>query len=186
MVVSMILNLLLAFTSRFKYVYLSGHVLFYMSIMLAGVMAFGGVDISGDNAGDYTVALISSSLFMALYMVLSCAMLRPFVEKITGQDNLSVAHTGALSYAMGGLIGDLIHKVKNGSGIRSTEDINFPQSLAFFRNTFISMAITMIGLFLIVYLPEGIMYSTGAKTIEAAPANLQAGLTGIFSSGSTN
>ena len=152
MVISIVLNIGLAFGSRFKYVYLSGHVLFYMSISLAAIMALSGFDLS--NAGDYTIALISSSLIMSLYMVLSCAMLSRWTKVITKSDDITVAHTGAFSYAMGGLIGDLIYKIKKGQNIKSTEDIKFPKWLQFFRNTFISMAITMIVLFLVVYIPH--------------------------------
>lgn len=165
MVVSMVLNIILAWTSRFKYIYLSGHVLFYMSVMLSGVMFLSGFNFS--LPGDYTIALIASSLLMACYMVLSCAMTRKYTERITGQTNISVAHTGNLSYFMGGLIGDLIYKIKKGN-VRSTEKINFPKGLQFFRNTFISMAITMLIVFLIVYLPEGIMYNTGLKHLPEA------------------
>ena len=48
---------------------------------------------------------------------------------ITKTNDISVAHTGALSYLMGGLIGDLIHKIKTkmNKPIKSTEDIKFPK-----------------------------------------------------------
>ena len=179
MVISIVLNIGLAFGSRFKYVYLSGHVLFYMSISLAAIMALSGFDLS--NAGDYTIALISSSLIMSLYMVLSCAMLSRWTKVIRKSDDITVAHTGAFSYAMGGLIGDLIYKIKKGQNIKSTEDIKFPKWLQFFRNTFISMAITMIVLFLVVYIPEGIMYNTGQKLAVEGTAIYK-----IFESGATN
>lgn len=164
MVLSIVLNIGLAFGSRFKYIYLSGHVLFYMSIALASVMKLSGFDLS--SPGDYAIALISSSLFMSLYMVLSCAMLYRWTKLITKTNDISIAHTGALSYAMGGLIGELIYKIKKGKGIRSTEDVKFPKGLQFFRNTFISMAITMLIVFLVVYIPEGIMYNSGIKLAE--------------------
>ena len=164
MVLSIVLNIGLAYGSRFKYIYLSGHVIFNLSIALASVMVLSDFNLA--NPGDYTIALISAALFMSLYMVLSCAMLYRWTKMITKTNDISVAHTGALSYLMGGLIGDLIHKVKTkmNKPIKSTEDIKFPKWLQFFRNTFISMAITMIVVFLIIYLPEGIMYNTGIKT----------------------
>lgn len=178
MVVAMLLNIMLAATSRFKYIFLSGHVLFYMSVMLAGVMSLSGLDLA--NAGDYAVALISSSLIMSCYMLLSCAMTKKWVSRITKTDDISIAHTGSISYAMSGLIGDLIYKIKKGKNIKSTEDFKFPKGLQFFRNTFISMAITMLVLFLIVYVPEGIMYNTGIKALPDNP-NLAAQISAIFS-----
>ena len=179
MVLSIVLNIALAWGSRFKFVYLSGHVLFYMSIALASVMILAGFDVN--QPGDYAVALISSALIMSLYMVLSCAMLFKWTRLITKSNEISVAHSGALSYAMGGLIGDLIYKIKRGQNIRSTEAIKFPKGLQFFRNTFISMAITMIIVFLIVYIPEGIMYNTGIKVIDPSlPPEKVDGLASLF------
>lgn len=169
MVLSIVLNLGLAFGSRFKYIYLSGHVLFYMSIALAAVMVLSGFSLS--NPGDYTIALISSSVIMSLYMVLSCAMLHRWTKIITKTDDITIAHTGAFSYALGGIIGEIIYKIKKGQNIKSTEEIKFPKGLQFFRNTFISMAITMLIVFLIVYIPEGIMYNTGIKTIKTVINN---------------
>lgn len=169
MVVAMILNLILAYTSRFKYIFLSGHVLFYMSVMLSGVMILSGLDVN--TVGGYAVALISSSTILSVYMVLSCAMLYKWTKQITKVDTITVAHTGSLSYLMGGLIGELVYKIKKGKNIKSTEDIKFPKGLQFFRNTFISMAITMLVVYLIVYVPQGIMYQTGIKLLSANNPN---------------
>lgn len=177
MVVAMLLNLLLAYTSRFKYVFLSGHVLFYMSVMLSGVMILSGLNVN--DAGEYAIALISASLILSVYMVLSCAMLSKWTSQITKVNNLTVAHTGSLSYAMGGLIGELIYRIKKGKNIKSTENFKFPKWLQFFRNTFISMAITMLIIYFIVYIPEGIMYQTGAKALPTDPA-LQQQILNIF------
>ena len=183
MVLSIVLNIGLAYGSRFKYVYLSGHVLFYMSIAVAAVMTLAGFDLN--NASDYVISLISSSLIMSLYMVLSCALLHRWTKIITKTEDITVAHTGALSYAMGGVIGDIFYRIKKGKNIKSTEEIKFPKWLQFFRNTFISMSITMIIVFLIVYIPEGVMYNTGIKTIEESSSNFEA-IKNIFGQGTTN
>lgn len=166
MVLAMLLNILLAFTSRFKYIFLSGHVLFFMSVMLAGVMVL-GCKLNLNDPGEYTFALISSGLIMSLYMVLSCAGNRRFVKQITNMDDITIAHTGSLGYIMSGWIGELIYRLKKGNNIKSTEDIKFPKGLQFFRNTFVSMAITMLIVFFIVYIPEGIMYNTGIKNLPS-------------------
>ncbi|WP_052663602.1 PTS ascorbate transporter subunit IIC [[Mycoplasma] testudinis] len=175
MVVSMILNLLLAYTSRFKYVFLSGHVLFYMSLMLSGVMVLSGFDLN--NAADYATALIASAVIMSIYMVVSCAATKRWVSRITKTNDITVAHTGSIGYVMSGLIGDLIYRIKKGK-IKYTEEINFPKWLLFFRNTFASMAITMLIVFSIVFIPEGIMYQVGYKVLPVENATELANLFG--------
>lgn len=184
MVLAMGLNILLAATSRFKYIYLSGHVLFYMSIMIAGVMVL-GAKLDLENAGDYSIALIASGLMLSIYMVLSAASTKKYVQRITKADDITIGHTGSMGYVLSGLIGDLIFKMKKGKNIKSTEDINFPKGLQFFRNTFASMAITMLIVFSIVYIPEGIMYNTGIKELPLDPT-AAAAITGIFGPGQIN
>lgn len=181
MVLAMGLNILLAATSRFKYIYLSGHVLFYLSIMIAGVMVL-GAKLDLENAGDYSIALIASGLMLSIYMVLSAASTKKYVQRITKADDITIGHTGSIGYVLSGLIGDLIFKMKKGKNIKSTEDINFPKGLQFFRNTFASMAITMLIVFSIVYIPEGIMYNTGIKELPSDPAT-NAAIAGIFGLG---
>lgn len=178
MVVAMLLNIALAYFSRFKYVFLSGHVLFYMSVMLAGMMTVSGLNI--DIPSHYVVALISSSIILSIYMVLSCASLSRWTKQITKVDNITVAHTGSMSYIMGGLIGELVFKIKKGQNIKSTESINFPKWLQFFRNTFISMAITMLIIFFVIYIPEGILYQTGKKLLPT-DENIAKKIASIFS-----
>ena len=104
MVLAIVLNLILSGFSRFKYVFLSGHVLFYMSIMLSAVMVYSNNQgfLNLDNPGDYVIALFSSAFLMATYMVLSAAACKRFVQQITGQNNISLAHTGSLSYITAG------------------------------------------------------------------------------------
>lgn len=129
MVLSMGLNILLAYTSRFKYIYLSGHVLFYMSIMLAGVMVLGaGFDLN--NPGDYTIALISSGFIMSIYMVLSSAATKKYVNRITNQDSLTMAHTGNFGYVISGLIGDFVGKVKK-EMLNQQKILNFQNGYTF-------------------------------------------------------
>lgn len=183
MVLAIILNLILSGFSRFKYVFLSGHVLFYMSIMLSAVLVYsnnqGFLDLN--NPGDYVIALMSSSLLMACYMVISAAACKRFVHQITGQNNISLAHTGSLSYITAGWIGEAVYKIKKGQNIKSTEKINFPKWLQFFRNTFISVSITMLVIFLVIYIPEGIMYNTGIKQLSnISDEGIKLTLTNLF------
>lgn len=183
MVVSIVLNLVLSGLSRFKYVFLSGHVLFYMSIMLAAVLVYsdnqGFLNLA--DPGDYAIALLASALLMASYMVVSAACCKRFVAQITKQPNISMAHTGSLSYVMAGWIGEAVHKIRRGKDIRGTEQIKFPTWLQFFRNTFISVSITMLIVFIIIYVPEGIMYNLGVKDpANIADASVQATIVGLF------
>ncbi|UVD81823.1 PTS transporter subunit IIC [Mycoplasma iguanae] len=159
MVVGMIANILLALLSRLKYVFLSGHVLYYTSLALAATLYAVGLDFQ-NNAGDFAIALIIGALVLAAYMVISPAVNQRYMRQIIGTNEIGMGHTGGFGYAMSGLIGEVIYKIKKGK-VLSTEQIKFPQSLYFFRNTMVSISLTIFIFYMIAFLPAGIMYEMG-------------------------
>ncbi|OWY74046.1 PTS ascorbate transporter subunit IIC, partial [Mesomycoplasma hyopneumoniae] len=109
MVIAMILNIILATFSRLKYVYLSGHVLYYSSLMLAAVMYTSGYDFQ-NNSSDFAMALIAGSSILAIYMVVSPSVQQKYMIQITGTNEIALGHTGGFGYALSGLIGQGIAK----------------------------------------------------------------------------
>jgi PTS system ascorbate-specific IIC component len=83
-------------------------------------------------------------------MVVQPQLLQKHMNIITSNQPISLAHTGGLGYFASGIVGDLVFKIK-GAKVRSTESINFPKGLAFLRNTNVSIALTMLVLFSVVY-----------------------------------
>ncbi|WFQ92759.1 PTS ascorbate-specific subunit IIBC [Mycoplasma feriruminatoris] len=148
MICAMFLNIVLARISRFKYIYLTGHVLFYFSTMFASVMHVAGLNL--DQAKNLTTVVISGALLVSIYMVLTPALLNKHVVKITNNNNLALGHTGSLGYWLSAVIGSGLAKISKKPS-RSTEDVKFPKGLAFLRNTNVAIGITMLLLYLIVY-----------------------------------
>ncbi|EFF41255.1 PTS ascorbate transporter subunit IIC [Mycoplasmopsis alligatoris] len=167
MVVGMLLNLLLAVVSRFKYVYLSGHVLFYLSLSIATV--FITLGFNPENAGDFAIMLIGGATLLGSYMVISPATQQRHMNMIIGSNELGLGHTGGFGYALSGYIGEGIGKFMKGK-VLSTEAIKFPKSLYFFRNTLVSLSLTVLVFYIFAFLPGGIMYELGyikhAKAVE--------------------
>jgi PTS system ascorbate-specific IIC component len=90
-------------------------------------------------------------------MVISPSLLNRHMKMITKNSNLALAHTGSLTYMISGYLGEGISKIAKGkdgkqTAIKSTESFNFPKGLAFLRNTNVSIALTMLILYLIVYM----------------------------------
>ncbi|QVJ96643.1 PTS ascorbate-specific subunit IIBC [Mycoplasma mycoides subsp. capri] len=155
MICAMFLNIVLARISKFKYIYLTGHVLFYFSTMFASVMHVAGLNL--DEVKNLTTVVISGALLVSIYMVLTPALLNKHVVKITNNNNLALGHTGSLGYFLSALIGSLIAKISK-KKIRYTEDVNFPKGLAFLRNTNVAIGITMLLLYLIIYFTTFIVH----------------------------
>jgi len=141
----MIINIALAATTRFKFIYLSGHVAFYMAAMIAVIMGVAGFDT--------WAVVLWGSLAQGLYMTLSPALVQPFMRKVTGSDDVAIGHTGGAGIALSGLVATLVRGKKNPS--KSTEDIVFPKGLGFLRDTTVIVALSMGIIYLIVALFAG-------------------------------
>lgn len=145
LIFAMLLNLVLAKISKLKYVYLTGHSAWYFSVMIASVLAIAGIPES-----QMWLVILVGSLLVSIWMVISPAMLQKKMNQITKTDNLALAHTGSLGYMVSGSIGNFVYRLRKGN-VKSTESFNFPKGLAFLRNTNVSIALTMLVLFLVVY-----------------------------------
>lgn len=142
MAFGMVANIFFARFSRFKYIFLTGHVTLYMSCMVAIILSVAGFE------GVELVAL--GSITMGLVMVIFPAMAQPFMRKITGSDDVAFAHFSTVGYVASGLIGMLV-----GKGSRSTEEMNLPKNLVFLRDSSISISLTMGIIYLILVIAAG-------------------------------
>ncbi|MFC4025163.1 PTS ascorbate transporter subunit IIC [Oceanobacillus longus] len=139
----MVVNVLIARFTRFKYIFLTGHHTLYMACMLAVIMAVAGFNTFG--------LIAAGSVALGIIMTLSPAILQPFMRQLTGNDNVALGHFSAVGYALSGLVGKLF----KGSKENSTENINFPKGLGFLRDSTVSIALTMVVMYVIVALFAG-------------------------------
>lgn len=137
MLFGMVMNIVIARFTPFKYIFLTGHHTLFMACLISAVFATGGV--TG------VPLIIIGSIILGLLMVFMPAMLQPFVRQITGNDSIAVGHFGSFGYLTSALIGKYF-----GDKSKSTEEIKVPKSLGFLRDTSVAMSLTMAILFLIV------------------------------------
>lgn len=137
MVFGMIVNILLARYTKFKYIFLTGHHTMFMACMLAAVLAASGIK------GPLLVAI--GSVILGALMVLMPALLQPYTRQITGSDDMAVGHFGSIGYFVSGTIGKYF-----GDKEKTTEEIKVPKSLGFLRDSSVALALTMALMFIIV------------------------------------
>lgn len=145
MVFGMIMNILFARFTPFKYIFLTGHHTLFMACLIAASLSVGGM--SG------TPLIIVGSIILGLCMVIFPAMLQPTVRQITGSDDFAVGHFGSVGYYVSAKIGKLL-----GNKAKSTEDIKVPKSLGFLRDTSVAVSLTMSLFFIIIALFAGSSY----------------------------
>src|SRR6056297_75044 len=142
MVFGFIANLFFARFTPLKYVFLTGHHIFFMAALLSAVLGTAGM--TG------VPLIIVGALILGFVMVLFPALAEPFMKKITGGTDVALGHFGTTGYVAAGLVGKVV-----GNPEDSTEDIEVPKSLSFLKESVLSTTITMIVIFFVVSLIAG-------------------------------
>ncbi|MGN5080984.1 PTS ascorbate transporter subunit IIC [Aeromonas veronii] len=133
---AMLVNILIARLTPWKFIFLTGHHTLFMSMMVAVILSAGGM--SG-------VPLIAvGSLVVGIAMVFFPAIAHPFMKQITGSDDVALGHFSTCSYVLSALIG-----AKFGNKVHSCEDVQVPKSLLFLRDTPVAISFTMGIIFLV-------------------------------------
>ncbi|MDO4776573.1 MAG: PTS ascorbate transporter subunit IIC [Cardiobacteriaceae bacterium] len=148
MFIGLILHVLIARFTPIKTIFLTGHMLWWFPFVIVA----GGVEAKLDGA----MLIAVSAVLSALYWSLMPWIMRRFVWDATGDESFLIGHpTGILA-----LLSGYVAKAA-GNKARSTEDLQIPQSLSFFKEISVAGAMVMFliylvaGVFLPTLAPEG-------------------------------
>ncbi|MEZ6975906.1 MULTISPECIES: PTS ascorbate transporter subunit IIC [Aeromonas] len=142
---AMLVNILIARLTPWKFIFLTGHHTLFMSMMVAAILSAGGM------SGIPLIAM--GSLVVGVTMVLFPALAHPYMKQITGSDDVALGHFSTCSYVLAGWIG-----AKFGNKAHSSEEVQVPKSLLFLRDTPVAISFTMGIIFLITSLFAGADY----------------------------
>lgn len=142
---AMLVNILIARLTPWKFIFLTGHHTLFMSMMVAAILSAGGM------SGIPLIAV--GSLVVGVTMVLFPALAHPYMKQITGSDDVALGHFSTCSYVLAGWIG-----AKLGNKAHSSEEVQVPKSLLFLRDTPVAISFTMGIIFLITSLFAGADY----------------------------
>lgn len=137
MAIAMVGNIVLARFSKFKFIYLTGHEVMWVSTVCAIVI--------GGLKAPLWMTIIMGGLITGLYMAFSPVLIYKSVCKVTQTKELAVGHSGILYYWMASKIARV-----TGNKERSAEDINVPKSLNFLRDLSVSLSLAMLVFYIIV------------------------------------
>lgn len=137
-----IVNVLLARFSPLKYVFLTGHMMWILSVSIAFVLFDYGFN-------ELTIVVVGSGL-QGLLMTILPAISQPLVRKVTGGDGFAIAHLTTLGTVPAGYIGGLL-----GNKEKDAENFKLPDSLEFFKDTSMAVSIIMGIFYLIVVILAG-------------------------------
>lgn len=126
-----IFHIILARVTPFKYLYLTGHMIWIHAAAFAILFHSFGLSLF------WTVLL--ASIVDGLYMTLMPALAQPVMRMITGTDDIAFGHGQTLLNVLGAWVGKLI-----GNKEDSAEKVQMSESLNFFRDVAISISIIML------------------------------------------
>lgn len=145
MLVAFAINLLVARFTKWKSIFLTGHMLYWFPFVFIAA----GVDAGLTGAK----LIILAAIFTALYMIVSPNLMRPFVKQVTGSDTFTIGHPTTCLSVISGLLGKAL-----GDKSKSTEDLKIPDSLGFLRETSITGSLTIAITYIVMY---GILLANG-------------------------
>lgn len=115
MFVGMMVNILLARFTRFKYIFLTGQAMLYVSCLTAVILVSAGM-------GSGITTILLGGIFEGTLLTITPALCQPYMRVITGGDSVAMGHTGNIGYALSGWFGEHF-----GNKEHSTEDIDVPE-----------------------------------------------------------
>ena len=142
MAFGMVANIAIARFTRLKFIFLTGHHTFYMACMIAVILVVAGFE----GVQLVLVGALTLGLIMAFFPFIA----QPFMRDITGSDEVGFGHFGTVGYVLAGLVGRSLRGKS-----RSTEEMNLPKNLGFLRDSSVSIALTMMVIYLVLVIAAG-------------------------------
>jgi PTS system ascorbate-specific IIC component len=145
LVVGLIVNLLIARFTKYKYVFLTGHHSFFMACLLSAVLGTSGMK--------GLELILCGGFILGAWSSISPAIGQKYTNKVTDGDGIALGHFGSLAYYISAWVGSKVGKPEE-----STEKIKIPEKWGFLRDTTVSTAITMMFFYLIAAIAAGPTY----------------------------
>jgi PTS system ascorbate-specific IIC component len=146
MIVGMLVNILIAKTSRYKYIFLTGHQIIYMSSVLAIILTY----------LDFTAfwAITFGGVVLGLLMSMLPALIQPYTREIIGRNDVAVGHFSSLGFYMSVKIGQAFESFKS-----KKEDAKKPNNSGLFADNMLLTTLSMIGIFVLCSFLAGKAYT---------------------------
>lgn len=172
MILGFILHVLIARFTPLKNIFLTGHFLWWIPFI------FIAIGVENNFVG---IKLILFGAFLsAIYWSLIPYILKPFVKAVTEDDSFTLGHPSGILAIIAGLVAKY-----TGDKSKSTEDLNLPKNLSFFREIAITGGLVIFIMFIVlgIYLPNGIETDKSGLFVYAINQGLMfgAGLTIMLS-----
>lgn len=167
MVVGMIVNIIIAKKTKFKYIFLTGHQMIYMSCVLTIMLKY----YDFEN----WIIILMGGILLGIMMSLFPALIQPYTKEITGKDHIAVGHFSSIGFYISARIGKIIGQKEKKPSKKMSNSLAVDNLLA--------TAISMVILFVLVALMAGQTYVKDVTSTNYIVFAIKQGLyfsTGIY------
>ncbi|HCM87729.1 MULTISPECIES: PTS sugar transporter subunit IIC [Enterococcus] len=134
-----IVNILIARFTKWKYIFLTGQAILWMATMTTVFGYFSG--LRG------VVLIVVGSIVGAIFAVAMPAIAQPIIRKITGSNDIALGHFCTIGYMFEAGVAYVFGE--RGENKKSIEDMNLPKSFEFLQDTYLSVMVVMVPLYII-------------------------------------
>jgi PTS system ascorbate-specific IIC component len=152
MVLGFLVNLLIARFTKLKFVFLTGHILFWNAFIVVGALADAG-KING------ILLIVLGGIILGFLSALMPALVARYVTKLTGSSEFSIGHTTTIHALLGAWVGKLV-----GDPTKSLEDVEIKEGWSFLKSMTVSTSIIMVLLYLIMGFIAGVDFAAETYT----------------------
>lgn len=154
MILGFVFNIIFALVTPFKYIWLTGHHSLYMAALLSAALYAAGVTTDW-------ILIVVGGIILGFLQVLMPAWTQHLANQIEGGEaEWTIGHFSSLSYVAAGWVAKLLGRDPKTT---STEEIEFPRSLGFLRESLVSTGLIM---FLIFLIPGLVLVFTDMDTLR--------------------
>lgn len=137
-----VVNIIIARFTRWKYIFLTGQAILWMATMTTVFGSFAG--LSGISL------IVVGGIVGGIFAVGMPAIAQPIVRIITGSDDIALGHFCTVGYMFTAGVAKLV-----GDKSKSTEDLKLPKGFEFLQDTYLSVGLVMIPLYIITAIFAG-------------------------------
>jgi PTS system ascorbate-specific IIC component len=142
MAIGFLVNVVLARFTPLKYIFLTGHMMWISSVLVAYCLYAAG--------WNETLIIVVGSVIQGALLTLLPAISQPIVRKVTGSNDFAIGHLTTLGTVPSAMIGKLV-----GDTSKSTEDMKLPKGLSFFKDTAVAISVVMLLFYVVIVVAAG-------------------------------
>lgn len=139
MVVCFLVNLVFARLTKFKYIFLTGHISLFFNMLVCVL-----IEVQLGITKLWQVVLLSG-IICGIYQPLTIGLCQKYTNAVTHNAGIGLAHSSNFQAWLGGFLGE-----KFGDKSKSTEDIKLPKWASMFRDAPLATGTAMFLVFLVV------------------------------------